>query len=227
MHRPGGCATPPPVASAFPAWLLYSGLPARLNAKARIGAWAVFKEIVELDCERHAHPGAVEISVAELSERTGLAPATLRRTLDGLRRAKALLVFLPESDDEPALFQVRVPLETPLSLAEVAAKRPELRLLEPGANDRYARVDEEVDPEDPAIRSVVDLYFNLFSLRMNSFILDELIFIARRFPRAEIERVFRQAAHLNRPTLGWAARELSRRHAKKAPTRRPRRRERP
>jgi hypothetical protein len=74
----------------------------------------------------------------------------------------------------------------------------------------------EVDPEDPGIRAVVDCYLDTVSLRMNSFILDELIFIAQRFARREIERVFRQAAKRERPSLAWAVRELSRRHGKKA-----------
>jgi hypothetical protein len=210
----------------FPDWLEFSGLPRELNEKARQGAWSVFKKVVELDCRRNATPEAVEISVAELGERTGILAKTVRRLLDGLRRRRVLLVFLPETDDEPALFQIRVPLPTPIPFEEVAKQHADLHLLEPRGNDRYAREEGPVDPEDPAIRAVVDLYLNTLSLRMNSFILDELIFIARRYPGQEIERVFRHAAHLKITRgLGWVVRELSRRHGKEK--RPPRRRRRP
>ncbi len=198
----------------FPLWLEWSGLPRALNEKIRIGAWSVLKKIIELDCERNLHPDAIEISVTDLAERVGLSPAVCRRILTGLRRQRALLVFLPESDEEAGLFQIRVPLKTPTPINDIARLHPELHLLKPGTDDRYAR-EAEVDPEDPTIRAVIDLYFEHVGLRMNSFILDELIFIAQRFGRREIERTLRQAGRLESPSLAWVARELRRRHGKK------------
>lgn len=200
----------------FPTWLEFSGLPRHLNTKAGLAGWCVFQKIVALDSERNHTPDAVEISVSELAERTGVTPVACRRILDKLRRAKVLLVFVPDTDDEPALLQVRVPLPTPIPVEEVARAHPELHLLELGANDRYAREEAPVDPEDPQIRAVVDLYLNSVGPRVNSFVLDELIFVARRHPLRDIERVFRQARHLpGPPGLGWIARQLSRRHAAK------------
>lgn len=206
--------------TAFPHWLEWSGLPGELNDKVRVGAWSVFKKIVELDCERNRRPDAVEISISHLAEVTGLSHTLTRRILDGLRKKKLLLVFLPESDDEVALLQIRVPLRTPMTVEEVAEAHPELHLDHGSGDARYAHEDKGLDPEDPAIRRVVDLYLDRVSMKMNSFILDELIFIAQRFQWREIDRVFRQAAHLRggggaSPSLGWIARELRRRHGKK------------
>jgi hypothetical protein len=201
-----------PSHAGFPTWLEWSGLPLHLNEKIRIGAWSIFHKIVELDCERNRTPDAVEISVTELATRCGVNAKTCRRLLDGLRKQRVIIQFVPESDDEPALFQVRVPPETPISFEEVAKAHPELRLLERVGNARYARAETPVDPEDPSVRRVVDLYLDEIGLRMNSFILDELIFIAQRFPGREIERTFRQARRHERPSLAWIARELRRRH---------------
>jgi hypothetical protein len=116
----------------------------------RIGAWTVFRKIVELDCERSRRPDTVEIPLDRLAERCGLKTSTCRRILEGLRRERTLIMFLPEVEEEEALFQIRVPLQTPVPFDQVARDHRELRLLEPAGNDRYAHEEAPADPEDPA-----------------------------------------------------------------------------
>ena len=73
---------------------------------------------------------------------------------------------------------------------------------------RYAYPIEEPPGEEVKVQQVIDLYFNHISMKINSFIVDELRLLARRFPLEAIRRVFGRAAKNDAPELRWAVREL-------------------
>ncbi|MCX7625236.1 MAG: hypothetical protein N2Z21_03375 [Candidatus Sumerlaeaceae bacterium] len=197
-----------------PLWLELSGLPNLLNAKIRGGAgWLLFKKVVELDCALNPQPGVVEISIANLAERTGVAPELLRRAAASLRKIGVLTYFLPDNDEEEALFRIKVPLPTPRSPAEIRQLYPEMFATE-GHFFRYVDADQletnEAETEDLLLKEIVDLYLNIIGVKMNAFILDELRLIRQRFPIEMVRRTFRRAAANDIHSLAWVVRELIR-----------------
>jgi len=196
----------------FPLWLLHSGLPAHLTemAKGSGAPWALLHAVIELDIAANPlRPGVVEIPLGDLATRTGLKARRLRACVTTLRKAKALRAFLPEEDTEPALFEVLTPLETPIPAPEVIRSRPEFeRTSLESLRYAFARPEDASPPEK--LQRVVDLYLDLFSMRMNAFILDELRLVTERCDLELVERVFARAKKNGARSLSWILAELRR-----------------
>lgn len=189
-------------------WIELSGLPAELNAM-RAGAWPVFKELMELDCRRNRTPDAVEISLGELAARCGLEWDKLAKLLEALRKKKLLGCFVPDNPDEPGLFQIRVPIQTPKSPEEVSRVTSDPHLRDP-TSYRYTRAETEKAPDEKKVQRIIDLYLNTLSQKVNSFIVDEIEMLAQRFPIEAIESTIERAARHEIRSLGWVAKELIR-----------------
>ncbi len=202
-----------------PMWLEYSGLPEHLNAKIKGGAgWIFFKKIVELDCDRNSAPGTVEISLSELQKRCGVAPNQARRAAAALRKMNLMACFLPDNDDEAALFRLVTPLQTPRPPELIRKEDPHL-FEHAGDFLRYYddclhNQKDDLPTNDPALKETVDLYFDAISLKMNVFILDELRMLPQRFEMQEVRSVFRQARKNEIRSLHWIMQELVRRRKK-------------
>lgn len=197
----------------FPLWIEYSGLPTLLNDSARTpSAWLIFRKIVELDIEANATaPGTIEITPAALGLRCGVPARALRRVLGAFRKARVLRAFLPQEDDEPALFQITVPLPTPTPPAVVAETHPGLFGNQSLSALRYAtEPDGDLPSTAEKRRRVIDLYLDVVSMRMNAFIQDELRLIAERYDQALVEKVFARARQRDTPSLGWILAEIRR-----------------
>lgn len=194
-------------------WLEWSGLPAALN-KVRAGAWPVFKLLVEIDCRAGRRPGIVEISVAEIAERSGLPAETVTKIIEALRKKKYLRCFLPEHPEETSLIEIRQPIQTPLTPEQTAARIPTPHLRDVSTY-RYATEPDELPPDTAKVQAVVDLYLNRLSQRMNSFILEQIEMLATRFPLEDIQRTIDRAARHEVRHIGWVAKELVRERAKK------------
>ena len=93
-----------------------------INEKVGKNAWQVLRKVIEIDCACNARPATIEVTPADLGEWLGLDAGSVMRTLEGLRRKKCLALFLPEHPEERALIEVRIPLPTPKSAAEVRDK---------------------------------------------------------------------------------------------------------
>lgn len=206
-----------------PLWLEYSGLPELLAAKIKGGAgWALFKKIMELDCERNSAPGTVEVSLGELQKRCGVAPDQARRAAGTLRKMKLLACFLPDNDEEAALFRIVTPLQTPRLADQI--RKEDTHLFEHGGD--YLRYyddcmhghQDDLPTNDPALKETVDLYFDTIGLKMNVFILDELRMLPQRFTMLEVRGVFRQARKNEIRSLRWIMQELVRRRKKSGET---------
>jgi hypothetical protein len=202
-----------------PKWLEYSGLPELLAQKIKSGAgWPLFKKIVELDCEKNSAPGTVEISLEELQKRCGVAPETTRKAAIALRKLKLLACFIPDNDEEAALFRVVTPLQTPRTAEQIRLE--DAHLFENGADymryydDCMAGKQEDLPTNDPDLKEVVDLYFDTIGLKMNVFILDELRMLPQRFTMQEVRSVFRRARKNEIRSLHWVIQELVRRRKK-------------
>lgn len=199
-----------------PLWLELSGLPEFLGERVK-GGWPVFKKIVELDCATNPLPGIVEISLKELAQRSGVSVVAIRRVISGLRKHELVTAFLPDNDEEEALFRVRTPLKTPLSPEELRHLFPQWFGRE-GHHFRYAEPPadeiEALDPDDLLLKEIVDLYFNTVGMKMNAFVLDELRLVRQQFPIDLVRRTFRRASQNDIHSLQWIMRELIRQKRK-------------
>ncbi len=195
----------------FPLWLLHSGLPGHLGELSGSAAsWTLLRAVVELDIERNpSRPGVVEVPLAELAERTGFKPRALRASITALRKAGCIRAFLPDSVEEPALFEVRVPLPTPIAPADVVRLHAQFDRT-PVTDLRYATAPADEAAHADKLQRVVDLYLDLFSMRMNAFILDELRLICDRCDLELVERVFHRAKKNGAKSLSWILAELRR-----------------
>lgn len=195
-------------------WLEWSGLPLELNG-IRQGGWTVFRKLVELDCEAHSFPGTVEVSLTELGERCGYPPDKLEKILEALRKKKYLRCFIPENADEEGLFEIRVPLKTPIAVETVAERITNPRLRDP-SEYRYMveRHEEDETKVVSRVQEVVDLYFNHLSQKMNAYILEQIEIAARRFPMESIRLMIERAERHEIRSMGWVLKELIRDHAK-------------
>jgi len=210
------------VRTTSPLWLELSGLPGLLSIKTKgLAGWMLFKKITELDCERNNAPGTVEISLGELERRTGISPDAARKIAVVLRKLKMLASFLPDNDEEAALFRIVTPLNTPTSAEEIRSANP--HLFEQGlehfryVDDSVPVIENEISPDDADLKEVVDLYFDVIGLKMNAFILDELRMLPQRFSMTEIRNVFRRARKNEIRSLHWVMQELVRLRAKAGP----------
>ena len=193
-------------------WLEWSGLPAALN-KARAGGWLVFKKLVELDCRAHRCPGTIEVSLGELGERCGLPAGIVEKILEALRRKKIIKCYIPDNFEEPGLFEIRVPVKTPLAPEEVAARVPDPHLRDVSTY-RYATEAERQPVDEKKVQEIVDLYLNHMSQKMNVFVLEQIEIAAQRFPLESIRLTIERAARHDLRSMGWVLKELIRDYAK-------------
>lgn len=207
------------IKSTSPAWLEYSGLPELLAQKTKNGAaWLLFKKIVELDCERNSMPGTVEISYQELQLRTGLAASSIEGLAGKLRKQKLIACFLPDNDEESALFRVVTPLTTPLSIERILETYPDVFAESASLYFRYVSEsstasgenDDDLSGDNTDLKQVVDWYFDTVGLKMNVFILDELRMLPQKFPMDEIRRTFARARKNEIRSLYWVIQQLVR-----------------
>lgn len=204
----------------FPLWITLSGLPTHLNEIGKTPyCWAVFRAIVEIDIALHpAAPGLVEVSLADLASRTGLDAKKLEKAVKGMRKAGVMRAFLPDNEEEEALFQVVTPLATPKSPDEVRAENGDV-FLEADWPPRYATAAVEEPATGEAggrlakTQRVVELYLNVFSMKLNSLTVDQLQIIADRYDEELIRRVFERARQREARSLGWILAEIRREQA--------------
>jgi hypothetical protein len=199
----------------FPAWITASGLPAHLAAEAKSPlAWLLWRTIVEREIGSNRRPGPVECTLADLEQATGIPAAKIPPLVGKLRKAGVLRAFLPEGEEDAALFQIVAPLPTPTPWETVRASNPALAEL-PDSAFRYATESAPAPDEDAPggeapeskLKAVVDLYLDTVSMKMNSFVLDELRLIAARFDLALIRKVFARARSKEVQSLSWIVRE--------------------
>jgi hypothetical protein len=201
----------------LPRWIFLSNLPLHLLEKGKSPApWLMLRTIIECDMESHPlAPGLVEMPLVEFSVRSGLDAPRLEKALKVLRKEGLVRAFLPEHEEETALFQVLTPLPTPVPLDEVAKRHPEL-LMEADWPPRYAVANQDVAASSgdlaasrlARVQRVVELYLDVFSMKVNNLILEELQLISSRYEMPLIEKIFQRAQKEQKRSLGWIVSEI-------------------
>jgi hypothetical protein len=158
----------------------------------------------------------VEISLLEIETLTGLTSAQSNAAARKLRKAGLLRYFVPDNEEEPALFQIITPLHTPLPWTEVREREPALQTA-PDHSFRYAKETAEALPPDAdspkaddRVREVTDLYLDLVSMKLNTFVLDEIRLIALRYDIGLVRKVFARARQKEVQSLAWILKEVRR-----------------
>jgi DNA-binding transcriptional ArsR family regulator len=198
----------------FPRWIVLGGLPLHLLEKGKSPApWLLLRTVIELDQEHHPlAPGLVELPLRDLSERAGLDVARIDKALKVLRKEGLVRAFMPEHEEEIALFQVLTPLPVPAPLAEIVNAHPELLNSTPWP-PRYATAGDPPSADLASgrlkkINRVVELYLDIFSMRMNNLVLEELQLIATRYDLPLVEKVFQRSRQAESRSLGWIVSEI-------------------
>lgn len=158
-------------------WIKLSGLPQLITTSCGSAGWILFMEIIATDSDRNTDPGRIDLSVQDLTLRTGLQAAPIRKALKALNKLKLIKMFLPESDEELALFEVG-------DLTSHAPAQPET-----GAARRYLETTAAEAPLNTR-QLVVDMYLNQCGTRWNVFISDKLSHLASTYPLETIRRGF-------------------------------------
>ncbi len=201
----------------FPLWIGRSGLPGHLAETCKTpNAWLLFRTIVEQDMMTNRQPGTVEISLREIETLTGLTAVQAGAAARKLRKAGVLRYFVPDNEEEPALFQVITPLVTPVPWTDVREREAALRSA-PDHAFRYAKESSEASPPDAGspkaddrVREVTDMYLDLVSMKLNTFVLDEIRLIAMRYDMALVRKVFARARQKEVQSLAWILKEVRR-----------------
>jgi hypothetical protein len=195
----------------FPLWLEFTGLPEFISKKAKPVGWVLFKKLIELDCYYNSIPDVFEISVSELSQRTGIESSMIPKLIEKLNKLKYIGYFLPDNEDEKGMFKIIQPIKTPIKPEEIDLKaNPQLKIIFQGKL-RYYHLDTEqdkVDYKNKKLSRIVDLYMTHFGGKINTFILDELIIINNKFPLRLIEQIFAIAVKNEIFNLRWIVQQL-------------------
>ena len=197
----------------FPLWLEFTGLPEFVTKKAKPIGWVLLKKLIELDCFYNTDPDVFEISIAELSQRTGINSTQIPKLIEKLHKLKYIGYFLPDNEFEKAMFKINQPIKTPLKPEEIDFKsNPQLKMIFQGKL-RYYHLDSEqskIDYKNKKLNRIVDLYMSHFGGKINTFILDELVIIDNKFPLRLVEQVFAIAIKNEVYNLRWIIQQLYR-----------------
>lgn len=172
------------MSSQYPAWINHSGLPKLLGS----AAWLLFKAIVELDC-RMSTPMTIDVSFDELAAITGLEPEDILDTLPVYREHKLAKLYIPDDLDTNPMIELYKVLPTPETHAQVREKM----IPDPAISiHRYCDCPEakEMDPRDPAMREICDLYLATINCTMNALTVDRLKNLRYKATMDDIRRAF-------------------------------------
>ena len=200
--------------TGIPLGIELSGLPQLVLEKTKSAAgWAVLRKVIEMDCAQHpSRPAYIEISVKELAERAAVTPEQLRKVITPLRKLHAIKCFLPDNDEDTALFEISIPLQVPIERDEIIqnvekasgkipAKLRYIDNLEPNPQED-ADMDKTTEKD---LQEIVDTYLNTIGTKINVFIVDELRLMQNRYPMPAIRKAFDRARKNEVRSLAWIA----------------------
>lgn len=189
----------------MPAWLPYSGLPAKFREAGPRGrsAYLLLHRIMDLDEGRNSTPGTVEIPLSDLADLCAIDPKDLRQAIPILRRLHLIKCFIPDGDEEVAAFQICTPMTVPATREQIISAwralaphttddDPYLRYIDPPRAGQARMIPDTNFPD--AMPILIDLYFGQCGFKMNAFIIDHLNRIACTYTVDEIRAAFRRAA---------------------------------
>ncbi len=192
-----------PIWVSFPRWIEESGIPALLAEQCHPQAWLVFRKLVELDCDANLTPDYFLIRFEWLSRWLGIPVDTVKKALDRLEKEQ--WIELRQIEENDAECRIEVPMQSPLTEAEIR-----VRLHESGVQSsryilRYLHDIEELNRSE----KVIFLYQMIFGLKFTPRIVEDLEEIANTFDMAVIYEVFSEAYTRKSKSLSWIRNRLN------------------
>jgi len=175
-----------------PRWIDYSGLPLKLNQEISPLAWTIFKRLMELDSLANSEPDVFSEPLERISQTLGLQTKEIRDTLLSLKEQGYIECYLPETDLEPAFFNIMIPLSTPVSPMEIPIECGGLNGATEPIRLRYHAIPQ-LEGNESKFKQILHLYFDLCGLKLNSIILDDLKELERQFALDKIKSAFEKA----------------------------------
>lgn len=190
----------------YPAWINYSGFAAWLTNKSggESAAWLLFKTLIDIDC-RYAVSQRVDTPIDALTGPTGLTIRQIKATMEIYRELALARYYIPEEESENALIEINTPLPTPKTHRQVIA----MEIPDPAiAVHRFCDCPEarEMDPNDPVLQEIIDLYLDTCSVRVNAFIVDRLKALRHRADIGAIRWAFKTTKKNNSHSLDMVER---------------------
>jgi len=172
-----------------PRWLDESGLPEETVRLVGEGGWSILKKLVELETEQNFFPDWFLVSRQDLARWTGLLPGRIDEIIECLEERGYLERQEGVSPGGLERFRFLQPL-----LNDDEAKEIRARLKARGYSGVKTLTLRYVDcmPAKEKFKTVRQLYEQVFGLRMNSRIADDLREITERFDLALIINGFEE-----------------------------------
>ncbi|MGI6456628.1 MAG: hypothetical protein ACOX5R_13555 [bacterium] len=186
----------------FPRWIEESGLPLYISGTLGVHAWAIFRKLIELDCDQNLTPDWFIFQVRDLSHWTGCPEHQVEKVLTKLEGDEWIKRADQSFDIQKAC--IITPLEFPTDLEDVrkGLKRDESR----GGNFilRYSQDVSALSQVD----KVVYLYQMIFGARFTPKIAEDLEEIANTYDMGVIYDTFSEAHLKNVKSLSWVKTRL-------------------
>lgn len=172
-----------------PRWLEESPIPEELVALAGEAGWSVLKKIIETETEQNFFPDWFLVNEQDLARWSGILPGRLEEVLQCLEEQGYLERQGEASPGGLRRFRILEPL-----LNEEEAEAVRTRLKSRGyvgvRNLTFRYIDPM--PAKAKFRTVKQMYEEVFGLRMNTRIADDLREITERFDLALIINAFEE-----------------------------------
>jgi hypothetical protein len=175
-----------------PRWVDYSGFPQKINQEISNLAWPVFKRLMELDSLANVEPDVFSESIERFSQTLGLQAEVIRVTLLALKEQGYIECYIPETDLEPAFFNITVPLRTPVSPRSISIDLGGLQGASEAVRLRYF-APPLLEGNENKFKQILHFYFDLCGLKLNSMVLDDLKELERQFDLDKIKAAFEKA----------------------------------
>lgn len=100
----------------IPRWLVYSGLPEKLNQEFGLHAWAIFSCLISLDCRFNpGYPDWFDQTYDEIASLTGLSSRSISRYIRKFEKAKLIRLVRGKFKGSKSRFKVNDFAMTPIS----------------------------------------------------------------------------------------------------------------
>lgn len=190
----------------FPRWLEHSGLPGAVNEAAGPAAWAVFRKLVEWDCERNLTPHWFICSHPGLARAAGVDESEARAIVERLREGG--WIETGPLDEITVSCRIQTPLPVPVREADIR-----LALENEGYGGRFVMRYMDDLTALGRTEQVVYLYQMVFGARFNPRIAEDLEEIANTCDIALIHEAFDEARQKKGKSMGWIRSRIEKRMA--------------
>lgn len=181
----------------FPRWIEESGLPEQLCREYGCEGWAVFRKLVEIDCERNMTPDWFAFSLSDVARWAGLSIAKVEPALYHLEQGEWIDRRNIGLEIEEAV--IISPLEVPLPEEEIRKRLTGSK----AKGGRFLFRYQENIREMEKVEKVIYLYQMLFGPKFTAKVVQDLEEIANLHDMGVIHSIFSEAFQRKIKSFSW------------------------